>query len=30
VAQRLGDQLAARGIALLDAPVSGGTERAKT
>jgi 3-hydroxyisobutyrate dehydrogenase len=28
VARRLGDQLAARGIALVDAPVSGGTERA--
>ena len=30
VAQRLGEQLAARGIAMLDAPVSGGTERAAT
>jgi 3-hydroxyisobutyrate dehydrogenase-like beta-hydroxyacid dehydrogenase len=30
VAQRLGDQLAARGIGMLDAPVSGGTERAAT
>jgi 3-hydroxyisobutyrate dehydrogenase-like beta-hydroxyacid dehydrogenase len=28
VARRLGDSLAARGIAMLDAPVSGGTERA--
>ena len=28
VVRRLGDQLAARGIALVDAPVSGGTERA--
>jgi 3-hydroxyisobutyrate dehydrogenase-like beta-hydroxyacid dehydrogenase len=28
VAQRLGDTLAARGIAMVDAPVSGGTERA--
>ncbi len=28
VAQRLGGDLAARGIAMLDAPVSGGTERA--
>jgi 3-hydroxyisobutyrate dehydrogenase len=28
VAQRLGAELAARGIAMLDAPVSGGTERA--
>ena len=28
VARRLGDQLAARGIAMVDAPVSGGTERA--
>ena len=28
VARRLGEQLAARGIAMLDAPVSGGTERA--
>jgi 3-hydroxyisobutyrate dehydrogenase len=28
VAQRLGGELAARGIAMLDAPVSGGTERA--
>jgi 3-hydroxyisobutyrate dehydrogenase len=30
VAQRLGAQLAARSIAMLDAPVSGGTERAAT
>jgi 3-hydroxyisobutyrate dehydrogenase len=30
VAQRLGAQLADRGIAMLDAPVSGGTERAAT
>jgi len=30
VARRLGEQLAARGIAMLDAPVSGGTERAAT
>ena len=30
VAQLLGEQLAARGIAMLDAPVSGGTERAAT
>jgi 3-hydroxyisobutyrate dehydrogenase len=30
VAQRLGGELAARGIAMLDAPVSGGTERAAT
>jgi 3-hydroxyisobutyrate dehydrogenase len=30
VARRLGDQLAPRGIALLDAPVSGGTARAIT
>ena len=30
VAQRLGAQLAERGIAMLDAPVSGGTERATT
>jgi 3-hydroxyisobutyrate dehydrogenase len=30
VAQRLGTELAARGIAMLDAPVSGGTERAAT
>jgi 3-hydroxyisobutyrate dehydrogenase len=29
-ARRLGDVLAARGVAMLDAPVSGGTERAKT
>ena len=29
-ARRLADTLAARGIAMLDAPVSGGTERAKT
>jgi len=28
VVRRLGDQLAARGIAMVDAPVSGGTERA--
>jgi 3-hydroxyisobutyrate dehydrogenase len=28
VARRLGDTLAARGVALVDAPVSGGTERA--
>jgi 3-hydroxyisobutyrate dehydrogenase len=28
VARRLGDRLAARGIAMVDAPVSGGTERA--
>jgi 3-hydroxyisobutyrate dehydrogenase len=28
VARRLGDALAARGIAMVDAPVSGGTERA--
>jgi 3-hydroxyisobutyrate dehydrogenase-like beta-hydroxyacid dehydrogenase len=28
VARRLADQLAARGVAMLDAPVSGGTERA--
>ena len=28
VARRLGEQLAARGIAMVDAPVSGGTERA--
>jgi len=30
VAKRLGPELAARGIAMLDAPVSGGTERAVT
>ena len=30
VAKRLGAELAARGIAMLDAPVSGGTERAVT
>jgi 3-hydroxyisobutyrate dehydrogenase len=30
VAQLLGEQLAARGVAMLDAPVSGGTERAAT
>jgi len=30
VARRLGGELAARGIAMLDAPVSGGTERAAT
>ena len=30
VAKRLGQELAARGIAMLDAPVSGGTERAGT
>ena len=30
VARRLGDTLAARGVALLDAPVSGGTGRAET
>ena len=30
VARRLGDTLAARGVAMLDAPVSGGTERAET
>jgi len=30
VAKRLGQELAARGIAMLDAPVSGGTERAVT
>ncbi|PYN38356.1 MAG: NAD(P)-dependent oxidoreductase [Candidatus Rokuibacteriota bacterium] len=30
VARRLADALAARGVAMLDAPVSGGTERAKT
>jgi 3-hydroxyisobutyrate dehydrogenase-like beta-hydroxyacid dehydrogenase len=29
-AKRLGEQLAARGIAMLDAPVSGGTVRAKS
>jgi 3-hydroxyisobutyrate dehydrogenase len=29
-ARRLGEVLAARGLAMLDAPVSGGTERAKT
>jgi 3-hydroxyisobutyrate dehydrogenase len=29
-ARRLGEQLAARGVAMLDAPVSGGTERAAT
>jgi 3-hydroxyisobutyrate dehydrogenase len=29
-ARRLGEVLAARGVAMLDAPVSGGTERAKT
>jgi 3-hydroxyisobutyrate dehydrogenase-like beta-hydroxyacid dehydrogenase len=29
-ARRLGEQLAARGVALLDAPVSGGTARAKS
>jgi 3-hydroxyisobutyrate dehydrogenase len=29
-ARRLGDTLAARGVAMLDAPVSGGTERAET
>ena len=29
-AKRLGAELAARGVAMLDAPVSGGTERAKT
>jgi 3-hydroxyisobutyrate dehydrogenase-like beta-hydroxyacid dehydrogenase len=29
-ARRLADTLAARGVAMLDAPVSGGTERAKT
>ena len=30
VARRLGDALAARGVAMLDAPVSGGTERASS
>jgi len=30
LARRLADALAARGVAMLDAPVSGGTERAKT
>jgi 3-hydroxyisobutyrate dehydrogenase len=30
VARRLADVLAARGVAMLDAPVSGGTERAKS
>jgi len=30
VAKRLADQLGARGIAMLDAPVSGGTERAQS
>src|SRR6266850_2356939 len=30
VAKRLGDTLATRGVAMLDAPVSGGTERAKS
>jgi 3-hydroxyisobutyrate dehydrogenase len=30
VAKRLGEQLAARGVAMLDAPVSGGTVRAKS
>jgi len=30
VARRLADALAARGVAMLDAPVSGGTERAET
>jgi 3-hydroxyisobutyrate dehydrogenase len=30
VARRLADALAARGVAMLDAPVSGGTERAKS
>ena len=30
VARRPGDTLAARGVAMLDAPVSGGTERAET
>jgi 3-hydroxyisobutyrate dehydrogenase len=30
VARRLGDALAARGVAMLDAPVSGGTERANS
>jgi len=30
VARRLGDTLSAKGIAMLDAPVSGGTERAAT
>jgi len=29
-AQRMGDALAARGVAMLDAPVSGGTERANS
>src|SRR5262249_52101901 len=29
-AKRLGEQLAARGVAMLDAPVSGGTVRAKS
>jgi len=29
-ARRLGEQLTARGVAMLDAPVSGGTERAAT
>src|SRR6516162_1626597 len=30
VARRLGDALTARGVAMLDAPVSGGTERANS
>ena len=30
VARRIGDALAARGVAMLDAPVSGGTERANS
>ena len=30
VARRIGEALTARGVAMLDAPVSGGTERAKT
>jgi 3-hydroxyisobutyrate dehydrogenase len=30
VARRMGDALAARGVAMLDAPVSGGTERANS
>jgi 3-hydroxyisobutyrate dehydrogenase len=30
VARRIGDELAARGVAMLDAPVSGGTERANS
>jgi len=30
VARRIGDALAGRGVAMLDAPVSGGTERAAT